>query len=165
MPARPPAFDRLDKKPLGFTDLKAWLRHRHPMILLDRILDHEPGQFVTAIALVSGALDSVAGHFPERAIYPGSNLIQAFSQGGIILFQMSTRKLQDDELTLVGSVEARFFKLIVPGDVVTIHVKAERIIRNMFQFTGTATVELTRVAAMRATLIRVHEKELGPPLW
>jgi 3-hydroxyacyl-[acyl-carrier-protein] dehydratase len=165
MPARPLTLDRPNKKPLGFTDLKAWLRHRHPMILLDRIVDHEPGQFVTAIVMVSGALDTVAGHFPERAIYPGSNLIQAFSQGGIILFQMSTSKLLDDELTLVGSIEARFFKLIVPGDMVTIHVKADRIIQNTFHFSGTATVGSIRVAAMRATLIRVHEKELGPPLW
>jgi 3-hydroxyacyl-[acyl-carrier-protein] dehydratase len=165
MTAGPLAFDRLDKKPLGFTELKIWLRHRHPMIVLDRIVDHEPGQFVTAIVMVSGSLDTVAGHFPERAIYPGSNLIQAFSQGGIILFQMSTSKLRNDELTLIGSIEARFFKLIVPGDRVTIHIKADRTIRNTFQFSGTATVDSIRVAAMRATLIRVPENEVGPPLW
>jgi 3-hydroxyacyl-[acyl-carrier-protein] dehydratase len=159
------AVDRTNKKPIGFTDLKAWLRHRHPMILLDRIVDHEPGEFVTAVVMVSGALDTVAGHFPERAIYPGSNLIQALSQAGIILFQMRTTKLADDELTLVGSVEARFFKLVVPGDMITIDVKAGRLVRNTFQFSGTATVEATRVAAMRATLVRVHEKDVGPPLW
>lgn len=159
------AVDRPDKKPIGFTNIKSWLRHRHPMILLDRIVDHEPGQFITATVMVSGTNDSVAGHFPERAIYPGSNLIQAVSQAGIILFQMRTSKLADDELTLVTTVEARFFKLVVPGDMVTVHVEAGRIIRNTFQFSGTATVAATRVAAMRATLVRVHESELGPPLW
>lgn len=156
---------RPEKKAIGFTGLRKWLRHRHPMILLDRVLDHEPGEFLTGLLSVSGGLDSIAGHFPERAIYPGSNLIQAFSQCGIMLFQMSTSPLAEDELTLVGSVEARFFKVAVPGDQVVFHVKADRIIQNTFHFSGKATVEDVRIAAFRATLIRARAADLGSPLW
>src|SRR3954467_8173677 len=75
---------------LGFTELKSWLRHRHPMVMLDRVTDYEPGQFLNARLAVSGSLDFVAGHFPERAIFPGSHLIQALSQAAIILFQLNT---------------------------------------------------------------------------
>lgn len=159
------SVDRPDRKPLGFTELRSWLRHRHPMILLDRILDHEPGKFLTASLAVSGGLDAIAGHFPERAIYPGSNLIQAFAQTGIILFQMSTSRLADDEVTLVGSVEARFTKLVVPGDLVVFRTRADRIVGNVFQFSGDARVEATRVAAFRSSLIRVRADQLGSPLW
>ena len=51
---------------MGFSELRSWLRHRHPMVFLDRVLDYEPAQFLTATVAVSGALDVMAGHFPER---------------------------------------------------------------------------------------------------
>jgi 3-hydroxyacyl-[acyl-carrier-protein] dehydratase len=156
---------RLETKPLGFTELRKWLRHRHPMVLLDRVLDHEPGQFIQALLSVSGNLDCVAGHFPERAIYPGTNLIQAFTQCGIILFQMSTTPLSDDELTLVGSIETRFFKIVVPGDQVVFDVQANRIVDNVFYFAGKATVANERVAAFKANLVRLKVEEMGSPLW
>lgn len=157
--------NRLETKPLGFTELRKWLRHRHPMVLLDRVLDHEPGQFIRALLSVSGNLDCVAGHFPERAIYPGTNLIQAFTQCGIILFQMSTTPLNEDELTLVGSIETRFFKIVVPGDQVIFDVRAERIVDNVFYFAGKASVESERVAAFKANLVRLKVEEMGSPLW
>src|SRR3569832_1630345 len=115
-------------KPLGFTALRQWLRHRHPMILLDRITDHAPGKFLEALISISGNVDCIAGHFPERAIYPGSNLMQANAQAGIILYQMSTSMLAEDELTLIGSVDSRFFKVVVPGDQVLMRLEATRLV-------------------------------------
>jgi 3-hydroxyacyl-[acyl-carrier-protein] dehydratase len=135
------------------------------MVLLDRVLDHEPGQFIQAALSVSGNLDCVAGHFPERAIYPGTNLIQAFTQCGIILFQMSTSLLNDDELTLVGTIETRFFKIVVPGDQVIFDVQADRIVENVFYFSGKATVSNERVAAFKANLVRLKVEDMGSPLW
>jgi 3-hydroxyacyl-[acyl-carrier-protein] dehydratase len=150
---------------MGFTEIKNWLRHRHPMLYLDRILDYEPGDFLISRLSVSGAQDAVAGHFPERAIYPASHLTQAWAQSGIILYQLSTAKLADDEITLVGSVHSRFTKIVVPGDQVTFAVRAERIIGNAFFFGATATVEGTVVAKFRGNLVRVQATDLGDPLW
>ena len=152
-------------KPLGFTALRQWLRHRHPMILLDRIVDHEPGKFLEAIISISGNLDCIAGHFPERAIYPGSNLIQAYAQAGIILYQMSTSMLAEDELTLIGSVESRFLKVVVPGDQVLMRLEVNRLVGNLFYYSGKATVGSSRVAAFRASLVRTKVSALGSPLW
>ncbi|WP_010217411.1 3-hydroxyacyl-ACP dehydratase FabZ family protein, partial [Pseudomonas amygdali] len=102
-----------DKQPraqrtMGFTELKTWLRHRHPMVYLDRVLDYEPGVQIKTLMAVSGQTDALAGHFPERAIYPASHLMQAISQSAIILFQLSTSRLAGDEVTLVGSIKSRF---------------------------------------------------------
>ena len=152
-------------KPLGFTALKHWLRHRHPMILLDRIVDHEPGKFLDAIICISGSSDVIAGHFPERAIYPGSNLIQAFAQAGIILYQMSTSLLAEDELTLISSVEARFLKVVVPGDQVLLRIQVNRLAGGLFQYSGKAMVGENRVGAFRASLVRSKVSDLGSPLW
>ncbi|MBN1203850.1 MAG: beta-hydroxyacyl-ACP dehydratase [Myxococcaceae bacterium] len=135
------------------------------MVLLDRIVDHEPGEFLDALVCVSGNLDFIAGHFPERAIYPGSHLIQAFAQAGIILFQMSTSPLKEDEMTLVSSVEARFLKMVVPGDQVMLQLKVDRIVQNLFSFSAQARVGSTRVAACRINLARARVADVGSPLW
>ncbi|MFJ2111981.1 MULTISPECIES: 3-hydroxyacyl-ACP dehydratase FabZ family protein [unclassified Streptomyces] len=141
------------------------MRHRHPMIYIDRISDHEPGVFLKSVLSVSGNLDAIAGHFPERAIYPGSHLMQAFAQSGIILYQMSTRPLTDDELTLIGSVRSRFTRPVVPGDRVIFDVRADRLSANTFFFSSQATVDGLRVAAFRATLTRRKAADLGRQLW
>jgi 3-hydroxyacyl-[acyl-carrier-protein] dehydratase len=156
---------RKDMKPMGFTELKPWLRHTHPMVLLDRVVDHEPGEFLTALVAVSGALDSIAGHFPERAIYPGSSLIQAFAQTGIILCQLTTKRLEEDELTLVSAVQARFFAPAVPGDRIELHNRLVRTDRNIFWFDGIAIVDGNRIAAFRLTLVRTNTKHVGVVLW
>lgn len=158
------ATDR-SPKTMGFTELKQWLRHRHPMIYLDRVLDHEPGEYLTSLLSVSAQIDAVAGHFPERAIYPASHLSQAFAQSGIILYQLSTTPLADDEITLVGSMKSRFTKIVVPGDQVVFAVRNEGVRANTFQFSCRATVDARPVAAFSGTLIRVKTADLGDPLW
>lgn len=150
---------------LGFSEIKQWLRHRHPMIYIDRITDHEPGVFLRSLLSVSGNLDAIAGHFPERAIYPGSHLMQAFAQSGIILYQMSTRPLKDDELTLIGSVKSRFTRPVVPGDQVVFDVRADRLSGITFFFSSQATVDGVQVAAFRGTLTRRKATDLGRQLW
>lgn len=150
---------------LGFTEIKQWLRHRHPMIYIDRVLDYHPGESLRSLTLVSGTMDAISGHFPERAVYPGSHLIQAFSQSGIILYQMSTSVLADDEMTLIGSVQSRFMKIVVPGDQVIFSIRCDKLVGNAFMFSGRATVEGTSVAAFRASLARVKVEDLGRQLW
>ena len=154
-----------EDRQLGFTEIKQWLRHRHPMVYLDRIVDHEPGQHLRAMVLVSGTMDAISGHFPERAIYPGSHLMQAFAQCGIILYQMSTSPLGDDEITLIGSSHSRFLKIIVPGDQVMLDVRADKLIHNTFHFSCRATVERRPVAAFRGSLVRTTVASLGRQLW
>lgn len=157
--------DKTDKNELGFSEIKKWLRHRHPMIFIDRILDYKAKEYIEGLMAVSGALDCMSGHFPERAIYPGSHLIQAFAQCGIILFQLSTSPLQEDELTVIGSVSARFFKVVVPGDSVKFRVNIERMFSQSIFFSGVATVEDKKVAAFRANITRSQLSDMGNVLW
>ncbi|MBA6439087.1 beta-hydroxyacyl-ACP dehydratase [Streptomyces sp. GMR22] len=150
---------------MGFTELKQWLRHRHPMIYLDRVLDYEPGAYLKSLLSVSGQIDAVAGHFPDRAVYPASHMSQAFAQSGIVLYQLSTSPLADDELTLIGSVKARFTRIVVPGDQVVFTVTSEAIRDDTFLFACRATVGDATVARFKGTLIRAKIADLGEPLW
>ena len=153
-----------NKKQIGFSGLKDWLRHRHPMILIDRVIDYNPGDFLISISSISGSLDCINGHFPMRAVYPGSNMIQAFAQSGIILFQLSTEKLKNDEMTLIGSVQTRFFGMVVPGDQIHYHLKVERLMGDTLFFSCNATVNKKRVAAFKGNLIKVKLSTLNTEL-
>ncbi|MFJ6573335.1 3-hydroxyacyl-ACP dehydratase FabZ family protein [Streptomyces sp. NPDC091292] len=150
---------------MGFTQLKDWLRHRHPMLYLDRILDYEPGVHLKSLMSVSGTMDVFAGHFPERAVFPASHLTQAFAQSGIILYQLSTSRLAEDEITLIGSVKSRFTRVVVPGDRVVFDVRSDRISGNTFAFSCRATVDDALVAAFKGTLVRSKITDLGEQLW
>ncbi|MCC4597092.1 hypothetical protein NRY95_03640 [Xanthomonas campestris pv. phormiicola] len=150
---------------MGFTELKTWLRHRHPMVYLDRVLDYEPGARIETLMAVSGQSDAVAGHFPERAIYPASHLMQAIAQSAIILFQLSTSRLGEDEVTLIGSVKSRFTRPVVPGDRVIFALACESLRPAFFTFSCRATVDGHQVGALRGSLVRKTLAELGNPLW
>jgi 3-hydroxyacyl-[acyl-carrier-protein] dehydratase len=167
-PAAPPASATAPPEPgrtMGFTEIKSWLRHRHPMLYLDRVLDCEPGVRLVSRLAVSAQMDAIAGHFPERAIFPASHLSQAFAQSGIILFQVSTSRLAEDELTLVGAMNSRFFRIVAPGDTVTITVTADRLLGSTFFFSGRAVVDSTTVAAFRANLVRRKAADMGQQWW
>ncbi|WP_224749678.1 3-hydroxyacyl-ACP dehydratase FabZ family protein [Polycladospora coralii] len=152
-------------KTMGFTELKKWLRHRHPMIYIDRVLDYEPSDFFKCVLSVSGTMEAIAGHFPERAIFPGSHLMQGFAQAGIIFYQLSTTPVAEDELTLIGSVKSRFQRVVVPGDQVIFNLKCDSIHQNTFIFSCRATVDDKTVAAFKGTLMRVKVEDLGEQLW
>jgi 3-hydroxyacyl-[acyl-carrier-protein] dehydratase len=150
---------------IGFTEIKKWLRHRHPMIYIDRIVAHEPGKYLRSLMAISGSSDVIAGHFPERGIYPGSHLLQGFAQSGIILYLMSTSPLADDEMTLIGSAQSRFTKTVVPGDQVIFDVRVDRLYGSSFHFAAKATVEGATVGMFRGSLVRTKIEQLGPQLW
>lgn len=150
---------------MGFTEIKQWLRHRHPMIYIDRILDYKPREYLRSVTMVSGTMDAIAGHFPERAVFPGSHLMQAFAQSGIILYQLSTSPLEEDELTVIGSAHSRFMKIVVPGDQVIYNLKVDKLHTGSFHFSCKATVEGRPVAAFRGSLLRIKVAELGRQLW
>ncbi|PWC14030.1 beta-hydroxyacyl-ACP dehydratase [Brenneria corticis] len=150
---------------MGFTELKSWLRHRHPMIFLDRVLDYEPGKNLQSMMVVSGQTDAIAGHFPERAIFPASHMMQAIAQTAIILLQVSTSPLDEDEITLVGSVKARFTKVVVPGDRLIFNMTCDSLRDDFITFTCQAEVSGQPVGTLKGSLIRKKVSDLGEQLW
>lgn len=150
---------------MGFTELKGWLRHRHPMVYLDRILDYEPGAYVKSLMAVSGQTDAISGHFPERAVFPASHMMQAIAQSAIILAQLSTSPLADDEITLIGSVKARFTHVVVPGDQVIFTTTCEKLRGDFLMFACRAQVSDRTVAMTKGTLARTKVADLGEQLW
>ncbi|MBJ7221972.1 MULTISPECIES: 3-hydroxyacyl-ACP dehydratase FabZ family protein [unclassified Brenneria] len=150
---------------MGFTELKGWLRHRHPMVFLDRVLDYEPADYIKTLMAVSGQTDAIAGHFPERAIFPASHMMQAIAQSAIILFQLSTAPLTDDEVTLIGSLKSRFTRVVVPGDQIIFELHCESLRGNFLTFSCRAAVSGHTVGMVKGSLVRQKVSDLGVQLW
>lgn len=139
---------------MGFSELKTWLRHTHPMVYLDRITEYSLSEYIHGTVAISGNMDCIAGHFPGKAIFPATHLQQSFCQAAVILYQLSTSKLRDDEMAIVGSMNSRFYKMINPGDLVHIEIRAESIQKDSFIFSGKAFVEGECVGTIKSTMMR-----------
>jgi 3-hydroxyacyl-[acyl-carrier-protein] dehydratase len=101
---------------LDFEEIKKLIPQRFPFIMIDRVLELEPGKEATAIKNISGNDILFVGHFPEKAIMPGAAIIEAMAQTSIVLFASGKEAINSNALFFLGSVKARFFQPVVPGD-------------------------------------------------
>lgn len=94
------------------------LPHRYPFLLVDKIIDYEPGQWAEGIKCVSANEMQFLGHFPNEPVMPGVLIIEALAQVGAIA--VLTEEENKGKLVFFGGIKnARFKKKVVPGDVLT----------------------------------------------
>ncbi|MFD3515739.1 beta-hydroxyacyl-ACP dehydratase [Streptomyces sp. NPDC058657] len=160
-----PRQDEPVERTMGFTEIQQWVRHRYPMNYLDRVTDYTPGEHLTALVSISGSMPVFQGHFPERAIFPSSSAMLAIAEAGVILYQVSTKPLRDDEITLMGTMEIRSKRIVVPGDQLVLTVTCESLRDNFLRFTGVGRVDGKVVTQARTSLIRKNIADLGRQLW
>jgi 3-hydroxyacyl-[acyl-carrier-protein] dehydratase len=109
---------------LDFEEIKKLIPQRFPFLMIDRVLEIEPGKHAIAIKNISGNDMVFLGHFPEKAVMPGALIIEAMAQTAIILFATGGKTESGDKkpLYFFGSVKARFLHPAVPGDQLKIKV-------------------------------------------
>ena len=113
---------------LDAVQIQKILPHRFPFLFLDRVISAVPGESLVAQKLVSMSDPILQGHFPGHPILPGVVQVEAMAQAGVVLAHLSG--LFDVELHhcfFVGIQEAKFRAPVVPGDVLTIEIKALRL--------------------------------------
>ena len=102
------------------------LPHRYPFLLVDKVVDYEPGKGAEGIKCVSANEMQFLGHFPNEPVMPGVLIIEALAQVGAIA--VLTEEENKGKLVFFGGIKnARFKKKVVPGDVLT--MKCELIAR------------------------------------
>ena len=151
---------------IGFSELKKrFLPHRYPIILIDRVTDYSPGKYIQAIKCVTGNSPELVGHFPERAIMPGTAIVQAFAQLAIIFFKITNGELENNEMTLISSVNFRFLAPVVPGDMLSLDMKPKEFNEKVGILIGKAEVNSKKVAAGQIYIFKTMVDRFSGVAW
>jgi 3-hydroxyacyl-[acyl-carrier-protein] dehydratase len=118
------------------------LPHRYPFLLIDRVSDYKPGEYLVAIKNVTINEPFFQGHFPVRPLMPGVLVIEAMAQAcGILSFKTMDKLPGNNEIYLfVGIDKARFKRPVEPGDQLEIRANIVRRMHGMWKFETTAQV-------------------------
>ncbi|MGB7541576.1 MAG: 3-hydroxyacyl-ACP dehydratase FabZ [Burkholderiales bacterium] len=132
-------------------EILEYLPHRYPMLLVDRVMECEPGKRILAIKNVSINEPFFVGHFPHHPVMPGVLVIEAMAQAAAILTFRTIGHKPDDQSVyyFVGIDEARFKRPVSPGDQLRLEVSIERNVRGMWKFSAEARVGDAVVAEAR----------------
>ena len=128
---------------MNINEVKNFLPHRYPFLLIDRVLDFTVGKNLTAIKNVSFNEPHFIGHFPDQPIMPGVLIIEALAQAtGILAFKSEVGKPVAGQIyMLVGVDKVRFKKTVEPGDQLKLYVEVMTVKRGIWKFNCRATVE------------------------
>ena len=133
--------------PLDAAGIQQLLPHRHPFLLVDRVLEIVPDKHILAYKNITQNEPFFTGHFPGKPIMPGVLIIEALAQAGGLLTQLSHVGETSNRMFYMVKVEsARFKKMVVPGDRLDLDVTIKRVIRNMAVYEGIARVDGVEVA-------------------
>lgn len=123
-------------------DILKYLPHRYPFLLIDRILKIEMGQSVTALKNVSMNEMYFIGHFPSKPVMPGVLIVEAMAQAAGVLAYKSTNTSPADGVLyyFAGIDNARFRRVVEPGDQLRLEVKVIRSKRDVWKLEGEAFV-------------------------
>ncbi len=121
------------------TDLiKTQLPHRFPFLLVDRVLEREPGVRVVAEKLLTYGEPYFQGHFADRPLLPGVLMLEMLAQAGGFL---EAEPLAGQSIFLAQVVDARFKGPAFPGDRLRLEVKPEASFAGLLRITGTVACE------------------------
>ena len=127
--------------PLDVMTIQRLLPHRYPFLLVDRVTEFEAHKRVVGIKNVTINEPFFNGHFPGHPVMPGVLVIEALAQTGGILTQLSHQTDSSGKLFYLVKIDnAKFSRMVVPGDQLTLEVELKRTIRNMAMYTGMARV-------------------------
>ncbi len=123
-------------------EIREYLPHRFPFLLIDRVLSFEKDKRIVALKNVTANEPFFPGHFPHYAVMPGVLIVEAMAQAAAVLSLRSIGHKNDGKWVyyFVGIDGARFKKPVTPGDQLILEVDAGRNARGMAKFTAVAKV-------------------------
>ncbi len=129
--------------PVTSAEIERLLPHRYPFLLVDRVVEFEKDRRVLAYKNVSYNEPFFSGHFPGHQVMPGVLIVEALAQAGGLLTQLSRDPGAGEGqiFYLVKVDNARFTRMVAPGDRLELDVELKRRIRNLAQYCGIARVD------------------------
>ena len=123
-------------------EIKNYLPHRYPFLLVDRVVAYKQGESLSAIKNVTANEPFFPGHFPHRPVMPGVLIVEAIAQACAIMASRDLGEASNEKRVyyFTGIDKARFKQPVEPGDTIDINVRVLRRIKNMWKCAGEATV-------------------------
>lgn len=128
--------------PIDIVRILDLLPHRYPFILVDRVLDYKPFDYLSAIKNVTINKPFFMGHFPGNPIMPGVLMLEALAQACAILSNLSRKPQEGYEFFyfFAGIDNAKFKQVVIPGDTLRIEVALVGRKRDFWRLHGEAFV-------------------------
>ncbi|MDO4473389.1 MAG: 3-hydroxyacyl-ACP dehydratase FabZ [Eubacteriales bacterium] len=140
---------------LNSNEIQQILPHRYPFLLVDKIVDYEPGNYAKGIKCVTANEMQFLGHFPQKHVMPGVLIIEALAQTGAVA--LLTEEENKGKIALFGGIRnAKFRQQVIPGDV--LELNCEIINRKGAVGIGKATATVNGKVAVTAELVFAIEK-------
>ncbi len=144
--------------PLEAAQIMEILPHRYPFLLIDRVVELEPGKRVVAIKNVTANEPQFTGHFPDRPIMPGVLMVEALAQAGAVAV-LSLPEYRGKLALFAGIDACRFRRTVVPGDTLRLEVTMEKL-RGMFG-RAQAVASVDGEVAVEATISFIIPRDQG----
>jgi 3-hydroxyacyl-[acyl-carrier-protein] dehydratase len=126
--------------PLEAVDIQKIIPHRFPFLLVDRIIEIEPGKRAVGIKNVTINEPFFRGHFPDYPVMPGVLIVEAIAQVGAVAM-LSVEEYKGRIAFFAGINEVRFKRQVKPGDTLRLEVELGQFRRGVGTGNGAATVE------------------------
>lgn len=107
---------------LNSNQIQEIIPHRYPFLLIDRVLELEPGIKCKAIKNVSANEMQFMGHFPQEHVMPGVLMVEALAQAGAVII-LSLEENKGKIAYFAGIDKCKFKRKVIPGDTLTLEVE------------------------------------------
>lgn len=136
------------------------LPHRYPILLVDRILDLEEGQWIRGLKNITIGEQIFLGHFPKQPVFPGVMIVEAMAQTGGCLVMQSITERHKKVMYFMAIDAVKFRKPVVPGDQLIMEVKVLQMRGKICKLRGEAFVDGQKVAEAEfmSTLVDLPEE-------
>ncbi len=141
--------------PFGRDVIESILPHREPFLLLDEVLELEPGQRVVARWAIREDAFWVPGHFPERAVLPGVLIVESMAQAGAVAVLVEEEN-RGKIAFFAGIDDCRFKRVVEPGETLTLTCEIDTVRGPIGR--GKATAHVGEALAARGTLTFAVER-------
>ena len=141
--------------PFGRDTIESILPHRPPFLLLDEVVELEPGRRVVALREVRADDWWFPGHFPDRPVMPGVLIVEAMAQAGAVAVLIEEENRGKIAL-FAGIDDCRFKRVVEPGDVLTLTCEIDAVRGPIGR--GKATAHVGEALAARGTLTFAVER-------
>lgn len=136
---------------INITEILEMIPHRYPFLLVDRVIELTPNESIVAIKNVTFNEPQFTGHFPKKPVMPGVLIIEAMAQASAILVSKSMNSTEDKDVYFMSIEEAKFRKIVEPGDTIHIYSRIDQSRSHVWKFSSKAEVNNVIVAESKFT--------------